>query len=119
MGEREELSPTPAPPIPAAGGPDTSDGGIVLAGIELAHTRVVLGVASALFVITLVLCLVWFKKGRKKTRHRHFNKLKELEESGMPPQIVGSIDGVSSSPYAPGPETFEIGDDEDADEFWE
>eukprot|EP00927_Polykrikos_kofoidii_P078042 TRINITY_DN74920_c0_g1_i1.p1 TRINITY_DN74920_c0_g1~~TRINITY_DN74920_c0_g1_i1.p1 ORF type:complete len:799 (-),score=98.30 TRINITY_DN74920_c0_g1_i1:79-2475(-) len=87
----------------------------------LINDRLLLAVAATaltLFLSIFVFCLYRRCRRSRHGSHRHV-QLKEVDESGsMPPQIVGSLDGVGTLDVEgdPSAETFVIGEyDEDAD----
>jgi len=104
-------APTPSPTTTTAtttaplGGP--ADRAWVALRAHTAYVGAALGVLAACAVVT---CRMLCRRGE----HRHV-KLKD-EDSGMPPQIVGAVNGETTGLSPQGLEHFVIGDDDEEEE---
>jgi len=94
----------PAKPLPAGSSDGNSEDGLSW----LPNDAVRLSVAGLGALLTLGLCVRFAGRSLCRKEHRHV-QLKETDDSGMPPQIVGAETGNGVA----GPDTFVIGDDDD------
>mmetsp|Transcript_125656 Transcript_125656/g.349989 ORF Transcript_125656/g.349989 Transcript_125656/m.349989 type:complete len:719 (-) Transcript_125656:68-2224(-) len=107
MAPHEQTTTGPVPASEAANGTGT----FVALQEAVAESGAVLGAG-----LTLGMCVSMFGIYRcccRGKEHRHV-QLKDVDDSGMPPQIVGSITEHNS---IAGPDMFEIGDEDEDCEF--